>query len=261
VALAHALCLILHSWLRWVVLTLAIVVTVRAFRGWRRARAWEPSDERAHRALIGVLDLQFLLGVALYLVLSPFRRAFFADPGAAMKVSVLRFFGLEHWVSMLLAVAILHVGRTRSKKVSDDRRRHRIVFATTLAGFVIAFAAVPWPFSHAKRPLFRLSSGAAAEPAPASLQSCPPVYESRCAACHGKGGAGDGVLSASLSPRPRAFGDSAFQSARTDDALAAVIRGGGRSRGMSPLMPASPDLSPEEIRSLVGCVRLLGKPR
>jgi len=160
---------------------------------------------------------------------------------------------------MLLAVAILHVGRRRSKKQSDDRRRHRLVFATTLTGFLVAFAAVPWPFSHVKRPLFRFSTGHATEPAPPTLQSCPPVYESRCASCHGKSGAGDGVLSASLSPRPRAFDDSAFQAARSDEALAAVIRNGGRSQGMSPLMPASPDLSPEEIRSLVGCVRLLGK--
>lgn len=258
-ALAHTVCLVLHSWLRWVVLTLAVVVAVRAFRGWRGARAWEPSDERAHRALIGVLDLQFLLGVALYLVLSPFRRAFFADLGPAMKVSVLRFFGLEHVVSMLLAVAILHVGRKRSKKQTDVRLRHRLVFMTTLAGFLVAFAAVPWPFSHVKRPLFRTSTGGTGVPAPPSLHACPPVYQSRCATCHGTSGAGDGVLSASLSPKPRAFGDSAFQAARNDDALAAVIRGGGLSRGLSPLMPAHPDLSPQEIRSLVGCVRLLGK--
>jgi len=259
VALAHAVCLILHSWLRWLVLAAAVVVAVRAFRGWRGARAWGSSDERLHRALIGVLDLQFLLGVALYLFLSPLRRAFFSDPGAAMKVSTLRFFGLEHVVSMLLAVAILHVGRTRSKKRTDDRLRHRLVFTSTLAGFLVAFAAVPWPFSHVERPLFRTSIGDAADRARLPLNACPPVYESRCAACHGKSGAGDGVLSASLSPKPRAFNDSAFQAGRDDDALIGVIRGGGRSRNLSPLMPAHPDLAPEELRALVGCVRLLGK--
>ena len=67
-------------------------------------------------AFVGVVDLQFTLGAWLYLFASPLSHAFFADFGAGMRQPLLRFFGLEHALGMLIAVALIHIGRTRSKR-------------------------------------------------------------------------------------------------------------------------------------------------
>src|SRR5690606_42004172 len=67
--------LFLHSWMRWVVLAAAVIVVLRALRGWLASQPWGPTDDKAGRIFTGVLDLQFLLGLILYAVLSPITRA------------------------------------------------------------------------------------------------------------------------------------------------------------------------------------------
>jgi mono/diheme cytochrome c family protein len=258
-ALAHGVVLALHSSARWLVLGLLALLMVRAFAGWRRAREWTRTDERTHAAFVGMLDLQLALGLVLYVFLSPLSQAFFDDPGAAMKVSELRFFGMEHALGMLVAVTIFHVARTRSKKRSEGRLRHRFVLSTALPAFAVMFVSVPWPFLPVKRPLVRLSAApGAVEGVPERGVACPPVYQSRCATCHGASGRGDGVLAASLSPKPRSFADEAWQSEKSDERIAEVIRSGGLPAGLSPLMPAHADLGDDEVRALVGCVRSFG---
>jgi mono/diheme cytochrome c family protein len=75
-------------------------------------------------------------------------------------------------------------------------------------------------------------------------------YESACGPCHGAYGMGDGAIGSLL---PRQPANLPLASARyTDQALAAVIRGGvGTMPGMDDV------LTPEEVRQIVGYVRLL----
>lgn len=147
--------LLTHSWVRWAVLILLVTVVIRAWRG-RRARnaVWRPLDERLHLALVAVADLQLLLGLWLYAI-SPFARAFLADPIGEQKNRLLRFFGEEHIVMMLIAIAFVHVGRARSRRVPDVTKRHRRVFAWTLAALIFVLASIPWPYFPVERPLFR----------------------------------------------------------------------------------------------------------
>lgn len=256
---AHAVVLFLHSYLRWIVLGLLVVVLVRSYSGWRKALAWSPSDETRHKVLVGALDLQVLLGLLLYLVLSPITRAFFASPGPSMKVSEIRFFSVEHVTLILVAVVVAHVGRARSRK-REGAARHKGVFITSLVALLLILAAIPWPFFPAKRPLLRTASG---DGAPASTEtktaSCPPVYTSRCASCHGEAGRGDGPLAGSLQPRPRSFSDP-WKGDRTEARARAVIREGGAAHGLSPLMPPHPDLTDQEIEALGACALQLGEP-
>jgi hypothetical protein len=144
-----------HSWVRWAVLCLLVAVVVRAWRGRRMRNAvWSALDERLHVALIAVADLQLLLGLWLYTV-SPFAQAFLDDPIGNQKVRILRFFGEEHIVMMLLAITLVHVGRARSRRTADVTQRHRRVFAWTVAALIGVLASVPWPYFPVERPLFR----------------------------------------------------------------------------------------------------------
>ncbi len=151
----YTLALFVHSGLRWVILALAVLMIVRSFAAWRQRRAWHALDERLHVALVGLLDLQMLIGLVTYALLSPFVRAFWSDIAIAMKQSGLRFYGIEHVVAMVAAVAVLHIGRKRSMQSPNDAVRHRRVWTTTLAALAIIVLSIPWPGLPYGRPLFR----------------------------------------------------------------------------------------------------------
>jgi hypothetical protein len=67
----------------------------------------------------------------------------------------LRFFGVEHIATMLIAVAVAHVGRVRSKrKQGAARYRSTLVFQSIW--LLLTLAAIPWPGLDIARPLFRM---------------------------------------------------------------------------------------------------------
>jgi hypothetical protein len=251
--------LVLHSLVRWLFLGLALLLVTRSFFGWRRGREPSHVDERLHVAFVASTDLQLVLGLGLYLFLGPFARAVFSAPARAMKDATLRFFGVEHVSVMLLVVVLVHVGRVRARRAPSSSVRQRRVFATTLAALLLTLVAIPWPFLRHGRPLLRAgATPPASDTRPARAapppRVCPPVYQNRCAACHGETGRGDGFAARSLKPPPRDFADRAWRERKTDADLHDIIREGGAAHGLSAGMPAHPDLSEAEIEALVGCV-------
>jgi len=83
------------------------------------------------------------------------------------------------------------------------------------------------------------------------------LFTTKCVVCHGDHGAGDGPGAAALNPKPRAFGDAAWQASVTDDQIKKTILEGGAAVGKSPAMSANPDLAdkPDELSALVKIVR------
>src|SRR5690349_18880381 len=73
--------LIVHSLLRWLVLLTGIAAAARGIMG-GKGKAWTAADSRAGLLFISVLDLQLLLGLLLYLFLSPTVRTAFVNIGA-----------------------------------------------------------------------------------------------------------------------------------------------------------------------------------
>jgi mono/diheme cytochrome c family protein len=83
-------------------------------------------------------------------------------------------------------------------------------------------------------------------------------YARWCAPCHGAGGQGDGPNAPFLPVPPTRHADGAYMSARPDDALYDAVAAGGAVMGRSPRMPGfGATLTPEEIRGLVGYLRVL----
>jgi biotin transporter BioY len=146
--------LICHSWLRYAVLGLGIALLVTSLRGWRAGRAWSRVDERLQAAFVGVLDTQMLLGLILYFGLSPLAAAARADLGAAMKIAELRFFGVEHVATMLIALMVAHAGRSRGKR-KQGAARQRTTLITQLVWLVLTLVAIPWPALDVGRPWLR----------------------------------------------------------------------------------------------------------
>ncbi len=104
------------------------------------------------------------------------------------------------------------------------------------------------------------SSPASDIPPEARVQAAT-IFDNRCVPCHGSTGNGDGPASASLSPKPRKFGDKSWQASVTDEHLDKIIQYGGGAVGKSPAMPANPDLQskPMVVKALVDRVRAFGR--
>lgn len=150
----YAFVLLVHSWLRYVVLALGVALLVAAIRGLRAPAPWPAGVERLHKAFLGSVDTQLLLGLLLYFVWNPVVASALADFGAAMKNAQLRFFAVEHSATMLIAIVIAHVGRVRSRR-KEGRARYRTVLIAQAVWLLLTLAAIPWPVLDVGRPLFR----------------------------------------------------------------------------------------------------------
>jgi hypothetical protein len=97
-----------------------------------------------------------LIGLLLYLVLSPFTAEAMRDFGAAMKSPGLRFFAVEHVTLMFGAVILAHLGRVLARKASTPAaRRTRLIVCFGLAT-ILMIVGIPWPGMTSGRPLFRV---------------------------------------------------------------------------------------------------------
>jgi len=137
--------LTLHSWIRWIALIAGVLATVAAARG---------KGDRPGLALTIALDIQLLLGLALYLkVTLPSIQGHMAE---VMKDPAARFFAVEHITMMLGAVIVTHVGRVLARKSATAESKNMKLFVCYGIATAFMVLAIPWPGLRAGRPLFRI---------------------------------------------------------------------------------------------------------
>ena len=147
--------LVVHSWLRWIVLLVGVYAFARAAAGRFTRRPWAPADEAASRWFVIAVDLQVVIGLLLYFFFSSFTMSAWRDMGGAMADAVIRFWAVEHVIGMLVATEFVHVGRVRMKKASEAPRKHFAAAIFFGLALVLMLASMPWPFSTAGRPMIR----------------------------------------------------------------------------------------------------------
>lgn len=148
--------LLLHSWLRWALLLIGIWAVFRAISGVTSHRAWAPADESAGRWFTLLMDVQLLLGILLYGLLSPITTQAFANMGDAMRNPPVRFWVVEHVTLMIVAAVFVHLGRVRVRAARSDASRHKTAAIFFGLALIAVLAAIPWPFMADPRPLVRL---------------------------------------------------------------------------------------------------------
>jgi hypothetical protein len=136
--------------MRWLVLIAALVAIVMAFMGWFGKKEWRDIDDKIGLVYVSFMDVSLLLGLLLYIFLSPITKAAFADFGTAMGVAELRFYAVEHIFGMVVAVILAHVGRALSKKATEPVKKYRAAAIWYTVSLLVILAMIPWD-----RPLFR----------------------------------------------------------------------------------------------------------
>src|SRR5262245_34190259 len=99
--------LVIPSWLRWIWIAAGVGATAAA----TGSSSGGGSNQRAGLLFIIAMDLQLLIGLLLYVLISPNTAAIFRNFGEAMRAPESRFWAVEHIAMMIVAVALAHVGR------------------------------------------------------------------------------------------------------------------------------------------------------
>ncbi|WP_167615753.1 cytochrome B [Maribellus sediminis] len=133
-----------HSGFRWLVLIALVVAIVISLAGWIKRSEWTKSGKISGLVLTILMDIQFLIGLVLYLFLSPMTKAAFNDFGAAMKNDTLRFYVVEHILIMVIALALVHIGKSRTKKDLPGWKKHRSSFIFYGISLLVILMAIPW---------------------------------------------------------------------------------------------------------------------
>lgn len=141
---AYEIVRILHNLVRWAVVVFGLLAAGRALIGWLGRRGWLPLDNRLGLFFTISLDVQVLLGLLLYFVLSPTTTNYFSRFGEAMSIPQVRFFLVEHSLIMVVALVLAHIGRSRARKAPNPIARHRAAAIFYTLAIILVFIAMPW---------------------------------------------------------------------------------------------------------------------
>lgn len=145
---------ILHSWLRWILLILLLASIVKSFSGLSSKKALTAGDKKTWLFTMISAHTTLLIGLILL---------FFGTYGIAkgvpegisvMKNSTYRFFWVEHPLMMLIAVVFITIARGQVKKSIPDAVKYKKAFWFFIIALLLILASIPWPFrAEIGRPL------------------------------------------------------------------------------------------------------------
>jgi len=119
--------LIVHSYLRWLILIVALIAVVKFALGWRRGGAFGSMDRGLASGFSGLMDLQATLGLILFI--------WSGIAGAGFPM-----FRIEHAITMIIAAAVAHLHVVW--KNADDKLRFRNSLLIILDVLIIIFFGI-----------------------------------------------------------------------------------------------------------------------
>lgn len=135
----------LHSFLRWAIVLLFLVAIFKSLGAGNKP--FTKGHATAGLLLMICCDINLLVGLVQWFTGTFGLKLFQQMPmGDIMKAPVYRFFAVEHLLGMIVAIALVHVGRSFAKKNIPDATKHRKTVLFYLISFIIMLASIPWPF-------------------------------------------------------------------------------------------------------------------
>ncbi len=134
----------LHSAIRYLSLIFLIISIVTAVFGLAKKLRYTEFIRKWYLWTIILLNIQFLTGLALY-ILKGYYTAW-ANLGSIS--GMFAFFGIVHFLGMLIAVSLVNMGYHIAVKQDTDPSRYRKISLYYGIGFLLIFLLIPWPFLH-----------------------------------------------------------------------------------------------------------------
>ena len=139
----------LHNLLRWVILILLVLSIFKAYTGWKGNKVFSASDKKIWLFTLIASHITLLLGLFQWYKFPT------VEGVSVMKDPYMRFFKMEHPVSMILAILLITLGYGMAKKNVEDAVKFKKAFRYFLLALILILVMVPWPYKAlVGRPLF-----------------------------------------------------------------------------------------------------------
>ena len=126
-----------HSGLRWIALVLLLLAIYNAFT----AKEYEKKHRLVNMFAMISLHTQLLFGLVLYFTSDKVQ---FIE--GWMKSPLLRFYGMEHLAGMLIAIVLVTIGHSKSKKATESSDKFKAIKLWYVLALILILAFIPWPF-------------------------------------------------------------------------------------------------------------------
>jgi hypothetical protein len=132
-----------HSILRYFILLFAVIVVLQSLVGMLGKKKFLKSNRMPALFLLIFCDLQLIFGLVLYYK-KVVETGLLKSP-TLMSDTYSRFYAVEHSVSMIIAIFLVHIGYNVTKKNIDDDRKFKRLFWCSFIALAIFTAMIPWP--------------------------------------------------------------------------------------------------------------------
>ncbi|WDF66969.1 hypothetical protein PQ465_11690 [Sphingobacterium oryzagri] len=151
----HSSLILLHSFVRWIVLILIVYAIYRSFIGYTKGSKFTKSDNSLRHWTATTAHIQLMVGMVLY-TQSAIAKAYWSPSDHMLGDFEITFFGLIHIGLMFMSIVILTIGSAMAKRKPSDREKFKTMLIWFSIALIIIFVAIPWPFSPlAQRPYLR----------------------------------------------------------------------------------------------------------
>lgn len=148
--------LLIHSWLRWILLLLGVILLFISFKNWKLSSVHKDLEIKLHWFFMQSFRYQVVFGILLFLFLSPLTTSIWSHPENILENPYIRFWVTQHMPLMLFAIGICEAFYKKARRESDQKKSSKHAFISTLIVFILMMLAIPWPFLSYGRSLFKL---------------------------------------------------------------------------------------------------------
>jgi len=128
---------LLHSGFRYIVFVLVLLAIIQSLLGWLGGKPYTEGNRKINLFALISAHTQLLIGIVLYFV-SPYVQF----NSNTMKDATTRYFTVEHWVMMIVAIALITIGYSKSKKKLMAAAKHKTVAIFYIIAFLVIIGAI-----------------------------------------------------------------------------------------------------------------------
>jgi uncharacterized membrane protein SirB2 len=145
---AYSFFLLLHSAFRYVVLILVLLAIIRAWSDWLGKKTYSEGNRKLNLFAMISAHTQLLIGLILY-----FLSAHVQFNSQTMKDADTRYWTVEHFTGMIIAIALITVGHARSKRALSAESKHKAIAVFYTLALLVIVAVI----ELSKRGLLKMS--------------------------------------------------------------------------------------------------------
>ena len=127
----------LHSGFRYIVFLLVLVAIIQSLLGWLGRKPYTDTNRKINLFALISAHTQLLIGIILLFV-SPLVQF----NSSTMSNNVTRYFSVEHWVGMIIAIVLITIGHSKSKKIILPESKHRTIAIFYIIAFIVIVGTI-----------------------------------------------------------------------------------------------------------------------